>query len=413
MIIQLTYKTTIISCELDENTVKIQDFKEGFKNSLFDYKKNSNLSNSVYNKTSKTAMSSYFSYSLNPFSSTPKKNKNDSSKTDKKSSNPTMKIDLSGNKQGSANKDTSKSANKNDKNELISDCEYIVDYNPIINEIMDEKFSLKIFFTNEKDLVVEKKDSDFFKVESSMSPEKKQIISVFLVRVLKIDTTIYKIKEEKTKTLENKKKSKWSPEELIMLTTGAKEKLKTDKFRNQNLNAFNDNTDIFLQALMGGNNDNNHQGINLLRDLLLSRSGRSNSNITISNQNSNSNTNNNNINLVQQGQNVQNQILRTLMRINNRPPVVQRTVTADATKLQQLIEMGFDEQRARRALIMTRNNIEAAVEVIASDQDLAFPDEEESSNNNQQNNQPLNDNDEDIVDEDIDHDLDFYEDDHN
>lgn len=51
--------------------------------------------------------------------------------------------------------------------------------------------------------------------------------------------------------------------------------------------------------------------------------------------------------------------------------------------ISQLVEMGFEENRARRALIATRNNIEAAVEMIANDEDLGLDDGNESQSQSQ------------------------------
>lgn len=67
-----------------------------------------------------------------------------------------------------------------------------------------------------------------------------------------------------------------------------------------------------------------------------------------------------------------------------RIPIRLPNVEPDQDLVNQLIEMGFPEDRSRRSLIMTRNNIEAAVELIANDQDLdsSQPSSQLQSNNN-------------------------------
>ena len=76
------------------------------------------------------------------------------------------------------------------------------------------------------------------------------------------------------------------------------------------------------------------------------------------------------------------------------------TVVPNPDKLQQLLEMGFSEERSRRALTMTRNNLEAAVELIANDQDLAYDQPNDSFNiSNNVNDQDLSI--DDLEDEDI------------
>lgn len=67
-----------------------------------------------------------------------------------------------------------------------------------------------------------------------------------------------------------------------------------------------------------------------------------------------------------------------------RIPIRPVNVEPNQDLVNQLIEMGFPEDRSRRSLIMTRNNIEAAVELIANDQDLDIsqPSSQLQSNNN-------------------------------
>ena len=49
----------------------------------------------------------------------------------------------------------------------------------------------------------------------------------------------------------------------------------------------------------------------------------------------------------------------------------------------QLVEMGFEESRSRRALTRTRNNIEAAVEMIANDEDIELNNQPSNQSNAQ------------------------------
>ncbi len=55
-------------------------------------------------------------------------------------------------------------------------------------------------------------------------------------------------------------------------------------------------------------------------------------------------------------------------------------VQPNPNAISQLVEMGFEEVRARRALIATRNNLEAAVEMIANDEDLGNDNDNEENN---------------------------------
>lgn len=254
--------------------------------------------------------------------------------------------------------------------------EYIEEIRELLLD--EDKFSWRLFEINSKTQVpVEKKDENYIKIRESTKHGKDEI-KLLLSRSYKnkqsLKTNLFnKINKSSTSSTED-------TSELIRIMTGAKEKVKVeDKDKKKKLsNLFNDDPDHILQTLMGLNSNNGDARVAFIQDLLGVRHNQSQSSSTSNNTGTNPRTN------------LQNRIFQSILNIGgNRPPIVSTTeiprVTPNQAKLQQLLEMGFAEDRARRALIMTRNNLEAAVEVIANEQDLSYeePNESQNSNNNQ------------------------------
>ena len=258
--------------------------------------------------------------------------------------------------------------------------------NDYINHVKDllsneDKFNWRLFdIDSNTEIPVEKKDEDYIKVKESVNQDKEsKIIKLLLSKSYK--------KENSFNNKIYKANSSEDTAEMIKIMTGASEKIKVeekDKKKPNNL-LFND-PDQLIQSLMGLNSNSGEARVAFIQDLL---GVRINPN-PIPSSSSNNGTN--------PRINVQNRIFQSILNLgSSRPPIINTTqipiVTPNQAKLQQLLEMGFAEDRARRALIMTRNNLEAAVEVIANEQDLTFeePNNQSQSSNNNLNSQDLND----------------------
>lgn len=72
--------------------------------------------------------------------------------------------------------------------------------------------------------------------------------------------------------------------------------------------------------------------------------------------------------------------------------IIRPAVQPNQDFINQLVEMGFPEDRSRTVLIATRNNIEAAVEMLANDEDIGLDGEGGQNSQNQGNSQSQNDN---------------------
>lgn len=261
--------------------------------------------------------------------------------------------------------------------------EYIEEIRELLLD--EDKFIWRLFEINSKTQVpIEKKDEDYLKIKESNKQGKDEIkllLSRSFINKQSIKTNLFNKNKISKTNVEDTDTS-----ELIRIMTGAKEKVKVDdKDKKKKLsNLFNDDPDHILQTLMGLNSNNNDTRVAFIQDLLGVRTNQS-QNSSLSNS---AGTN--------PRMNLQNRIFQSILNIGgNRPPIVSTSeiprVTPNQVKLQQLLEMGFAEDRARRALIMTRNNLEAAVEVIASEQDLSYEEPNESQNSNQnQNSEDLN-----------------------
>lgn len=268
--------------------------------------------------------------------------------------------------------------------------------------LLNSKFIWRLFEINPKTQVsLEKKDEDYIKVKDSCKKE-KEVIKLNLYRAFKGKQSIKTSISSKVNT--NKDVS-----EIIRKMTGAKEKLKLEeKDKKNKTNLLYDDPNIILQTLMGMDSNSGDTRAAFIRDLLSGRVGQVQSPFSNSNSNNNSNiTVENN-----PRSNLQIRFLESMLNTGNRPIIPRPAITVipDTVKLQQLLEMGFAEDRAKRALIMTRNNLEAAVEVISNDQDLSYqlPNESQSNQSNQSLNNH-NDYDNDDIDNDYNNEFDIDE----
>lgn len=225
------------------------------------------------------------------------------------------------------------SSGKNDENKLDA---------KEINELLDSKYYFKLFTFDE--IPCELTDKEYIQTD------KKGTLKLLLTRNLRIERPKPSIYSDK-------------PENLIMEITEAKNALKPIETTKKS--AFNDllsgrSHEDIISALL----DMNQDGLMLNdgRNRLLSRFIQlANSNQVVSN-NSNSSV---------------------VLNSNSMPQPPPFQPNQDL--INQLVEMGFDETRAKNALTRTRNNLEAAVEMIANDEDLGFEDSQVYNQNYQSN----------------------------
>lgn len=173
----------------------------------------------------------------------------------------------------------------------------------LIKELIDDSYFLKFYTENELKIPVELKD------DTKINNKTNNIIKI--IRSFKVDYKDFNISNSKIKV-----------EEVIKNVTGANTELKIVNQTNPSkLNGINS----LFNSLFQNNSSMNNIGNNNIESLLL------------------------------------NQIFNPLI---NRPrPQVQ----PDINLVNNLIEMGFDDIRSRRALTITNNNMERAVEILAND----------------------------------------------
>lgn len=346
MKIKINYKTVEFEFHHIDKNIKIENLKKGLKNSLWEFK-----TKEIVNSNS-----------------------------EKKSNVSNQVNDNDGNTQ------TSLEIPNINKVESLNSTS--IDYNSIkreINELLNENYEWKFFIFDEKSkLYTEKTNNDVIKIPSILDlynslevEEKIECFSLKLVLNAKIKKVRTKLKETKPdKTSKNKKfdefivddKKDYQIEDLIMKVTGANEKLVLEKKNTSSRIDMigGDGRDFLIQALMSLESEN-PQASSLLENMILNRlSSNNNNNVRVSTGTS---TTNQNQNQPQQNRNsnIRISLMDTVRRAQQQR---EQRVAPDETKIAMLLEMGFEESRARKALVMSRNNLEAAVEIIANDQDL-------------------------------------------
>lgn len=174
----------------------------------------------------------------------------------------------------------------------------------LIKELIDDSYFLKFYTENELKIPVELKD------DAKINNKTNYIIKI--IRSYKVDYKDFNISNNKIKV-----------EEVIKNVTGANSEL---KIVNQNNTSKLNSINSLFSSLFQNNGSMNNLGNNNIESLLL------------------------------------NQIFNPLINRPTRPQV-----QPDINLVNNLIEMGFDDIRSRRALTVTNNNIERAVEILAND----------------------------------------------
>lgn len=191
--------------------------------------------------------------------------------------------------------------------------------------------------------------------------------------VIKVDDTLknfYLVITHAIKKNNNPYNNDKKVEELIPLITGGNKPLEAFKITNK------DSRLVSLESLLGGGDEQQ-----MLLSALMSLRGNNNS------EQRNNIINNMIIPILSNTGPEQSQghfhfnipsISRPIQPISQQQPI-----QPNENLVSQLVEMGFEESRSRRALIRTRNNIEAAVEMIANDEDIELNEQPINPNNAQ------------------------------
>jgi hypothetical protein len=172
-------------------------------------------------------------------------------------------------------------------------------------------------------------------------------------------------------SLEDSLPQKESIEEILMKVTGAKEKLninrKVKKSRRISDDTFENEFDLFERILQTSQNSlDSIERLNAIRNLLMRPllSGMNQNSQSISSNQQNNNSSNN-----QSSSNIIN---------SSNPFYIPRrvnTVQPDPVMINNLKEMGFEEDRIRRALIATSNDMTSATEMLLNGTDLDLEDD--------------------------------------
>jgi hypothetical protein len=218
-----------------------------------------------------------------------------------------------------------------------------------------------------------KKDKTLYLIENKIYHSKKQEVEIVNKKFVK------------SKTNEKEKNDLSSPkiesiEELIMKVTGAKEKINKNRNVKKGRRIVDDDLggefDIFERILQSSQSDmNSMDRLNAIRNLLMSplMSGMNSSNL-----NSNSNSDGNNgigSNIINGNSNIIYSSVNSSRNPFYFPRRRQTTVQPDLTLINNLKEMGFEEDRISRALIATGNDITSATEMLLNGTDYDLEDD--------------------------------------
>ena len=233
--------------------------------------------------------------------------------------------------------------------------------------------SEEILNLNDKETKL-KKEKTLYLIENKVYNSKKQaaIVNKKFVKSKNND------KEKEKDDLSSPKIE--SIEELIMKVTGAKEKINKNRNVKKSRRIVDDDLngefDIFERILQSSQNDmNSMDRLNAIRNLLMRplMSGMNSSNL---NSNSNSGGNNG------MGSNINNSssnIIHSSVNSSRNPFYfphrTQSTVQPDSALINNLMEMGFEEDRIRRALTATGNDITSATEMLLNGTDYDLEDD--------------------------------------
>lgn len=172
-------------------------------------------------------------------------------------------------------------------------------------------------------------------------------------------------------------KSKSEPiEKLVMLTTNAKEEIKPPKVQKKRIIYNDDNLELLEHILSGPNFPGSsvrlrNEIASLLNNPFL---GDNNLPSFLYNYNSNNSSSplNNSTSALNNNVNTQsNNLPNSTVPVRQQPPQIE----ANPTYVQNLVDMGFPEDRAKRALIISKNNLNHATEMILNGYDMDMPDQ--------------------------------------
>ena len=429
MKINLQYRNTNFLISLDHaSSIKVEELKLRFVNTLKEIIKNkelilkssistsrNNISNTVVNNSTGIISSKSFSFKLSNVLVNFSRNFEDFFKEIDTLSKDTNLIKLFNTNNNYENTLINNNSDENSNNNIISNekklisfkelenCEYLKQDLKITNnnlELLEKTYSSKSslnsnYNTNNKNII-------YLKVVACNSNSNSNKLKEKLIKIEESNNVYESINPINSYEYNTENKS---IENLITYCTGATTPLKEFKINNNN-NIYNSGSSSFgsninnndlINALMslrnhGQNNDVNRPSTNeilnrILMPLINNVESDSSNNSSMFNSQSSNNSNvrvvvnhsgENNLNSHSGMNNIFSNFMHGRSVVNeSRPPVV-----PNPDMINQLVEMGFEEPRARRALIATRNNIEAAVEMIASDGDLGLDDGNNNSNNN-------------------------------
>ena len=401
MKINLQYRNTNFLISLDINSIKVEELKKRLVNTLKEIIKNkdsllksnsnsskNNLSNNVVNNSTGLNSSLLFTFKLKNVLVSFSRNFEDFLKEIETLSNDISLIKLF-NTNDSYDNSLIYASNENKLNNINTEENKL----NVFKELKNDDYIKSCFL--EKSKSSNTNNLDLEKNSSSKTSTNNSFKVTINLKVVCCNGKFKKIKE----TFINKEESTSSYdainsisaaeydiedktiEKLITYCTGAETPLKEFKKTGYGSSVYNNrgsfeglsNNSELLNILMSLRNPNNSSNNNLqsrheiLNRILLPLINNSNSDLSSDSDVMNSQSSNNSNFRVEIGNNNSNSLLinNSLIgsfnnNINNRPVNVSRPpVVANADMINQLVEMGFEEVRARRALVATRNNIEA------------------------------------------------------
>ncbi len=176
-------------------------------------------------------------------------------------------------------------------------------------------------------------------------------------------------------TVQLPEKSKSEPiERLVMLTTNAKEEIKPPKVSKKRIIYNDDNMELLEHILSGPNFPGSSLRLRNEIASLLNNPFLSDNNFPSFLYSSNNSTSplNNSTSTVNNNTNTQsNNLPNSTVPVRQQPPQIE----ANPTYVQNLVDMGFPEDRAKRALIISKNNLNHATEMILNGYDMDMPDQ--------------------------------------
>jgi uncharacterized UBP type Zn finger protein len=226
----------------------------------------------------------------------------------------------------------------------------------------------KIDSSSDEELILIEKKSEIFDRHSCMD----ECTEIDLEN-LKNDHEFILLNIKQTVQLSEKPKPE-PIEKLIMLTTNAKEEIKPQKVMKKRLIYNDDNLELLEHILSGPNLTGSSLRLRNEITSLLNNPFLSDNNFPsflYSSNNSSSPMNNSTSTIINNVNTQSNNLPNSTVPVRQQPPQLE----ANPTFLQNLVDMGFPEDRAKRALIISKNNLNHATEMILNGYDLDMPDQ--------------------------------------